>query len=73
MFEIGDLVRHKPSGLQRDRENPRKRFGIVVSIEKAAVQSMWGLNQDMITVRWMPWNQEQKLTEVLLEHMVKAS
>lgn len=73
MFSVGDLVRHKPSGIQRDRDNPLKKFGIVVSIEKGAVSSIWGMNQDMITVRWMPWNQEQKMTEVCLEHMKKTS
>lgn len=72
MFKLGDLVRHKASSIQRDRENPLKKFGIIVSIEKEAVKSMWGLSQDMITVRWMPWNQEQKVTEVCLEHMKKT-
>jgi len=72
MFKLGDLVRHKASGIQRDRENPLKRFGIIVSIEKEALKSMWGLSQDMITVRWMPWNQDQKVTEVCLEHMKKT-
>ena len=73
MFKLGDLVRHKASGIQRDRENPLKKFGIIVSIEKEAVKSMWGLSQDMITVRWMPWNQDQKVTEVCLERMTKTS
>ena len=73
MFKVGDLVRCKPSGIQRDCDNPLKKFGIVVSIEQDSVISIWGLSQNMIVVRWMPWNQEQKLTEVSLEHMTKTS
>jgi len=73
MFKVGDLVRHKASGIQGDRDNPLKKFGIVISIEEGSVTSVWGLSQNMIVVRWMPWNQEQKLTEVCLEHMTKTS
>ena len=69
MFNIGDLVRHKSSGLQRDRENPLKKFGIVVAIHKEQVKSLWGLRQDVVVVKWMPWDREEKLTEVCLERM----
>ena len=73
MFEIGDLVRHKASGIQRDRDNPLKRFGIIISIENEKAKSIWGVSQSIITVRWMPWNREQKITEACLEHMTKTS
>ena len=69
MLNIGALVRHKSSGLQQDRRNPRKKFGIVIAIERQEIKSLWGLRQDMVTVKWMPWDHEEKLTEACLELM----
>ena len=73
MFEVGDLGRHKASGIIRDRDNPLKRFGIIISIENEKVKSLWGVSESIVTVRWMPWNQEQKMTGACLEHMKKTS
>ena len=71
MFKIGDLVRHKASGIQRDRFNPRKKFGIVVDIKRQQLKSLWGTKEDLIIVRWMPWDEQQKVSEARLEHMDK--
>ena len=71
MFNIGDLVRYKASGIQRDRYNPLKKFGVVVAIERQQLKSLWGKNEDIIIVRWMPWDKKQKVAEARLEHMDK--
>ena len=73
MFNIGDLVRFKASGINRGRYNPNKKLGIIVSIQKNAVQSLWGKKQDVVVVRWFPWDQEEKTMEFYLEHMTKTS
>ena len=72
MFEVGDMVRFKPSGIVRSRYNPLKKFGIVVATERELFSSYDGNKQDMIVVRWMPWNQEERVMEFYLEHMTKA-
>ena len=71
MFKVGDLVRHKASSIQRDRYNPLKKFGIVVAIESQQLKSLWGTKENLIIVRWIPWNKEQKVAEVCLEQMVE--
>ena len=73
MFEVGDLVRFKSSGIYRGRFNPNKRLGIVVSIEERVIKSLWGDKQDLIIVRWFPWDQEEKTMEFYLEHVTKVS
>jgi hypothetical protein len=73
MFEIGDLVRFKASGIYRGRFNPNKRLGIVVDIKRNTVESLWGEKQDLVIVRWFPWDQEEKTMEFYLEHMTKTS
>ena len=72
MFEIGDMVRFKPSGIVRSRYNPNKKFGIVVAIERNMFDSYDGDKQDLIIVRWMPWDQEERVMEFYLEHMTSA-
>ena len=69
MFEIGDLVRFKTSGLYRGRFNPNKKFGIVVEIERNMVESLWGDKQDVLTVKWMPWDKEERVMNFYLEHL----
>jgi len=71
MFKIGDLVRCKASSIQRDRYNPLKKFGIIVSIEKECIHSLWGISENLVVVRWMPWNEEQKMSQVFLEYLEK--
>ena len=73
MFEIGDLVRFKASGIYRGRFNPNKRLGIVVDIKRNTVESLWGEKQDLVIVRWFPWDREEKTMEFYLEHMTKTS
>jgi len=67
MFEVGDLVRFKPSGIVRSRYNPNKKFGIVTSVERDMFDSYDGDKQDLIVVRWMPWDKEERMMEFYLE------
>ena len=73
MFEVGDLVRFKRSGIVRSRYNPLKKVGIIVSIERDLFDSYDGSKQDMIVVRWMPWDKEERMMEFYLESMDKDS
>ena len=67
MFEVGDLVRFKRSGIVRSRYNPNKKFGIIVDIERDLFDSYDGSKQDMLVVRWMPWDKEERMMEFYLE------
>ena len=71
MFTIGDLVRFKKSNIQRDRLNPNKKFGVIVSIKKDAVKSLWGKKEDVVVVRWLPWDKDENVMSFYLEHMEK--
>tara|TARA_X000001382_G_scaffold23449_1_gene14327 strand:- start:222 stop:455 length:234 start_codon:yes stop_codon:yes gene_type:complete len=72
MFELGDLVRFKPSGIVRSRYNPNKKFGIIVAIEREMFDSFDGIKQDLIVVRWMPWDKEERMMEFYLELLEKS-
>ena len=72
MFEIGDLVRFKPSGIVRSRYHPLKKFGIIVALERDMFHSYDGTKQDMIVVKWMPWDKEERMMEFYLEPMEKS-
>ena len=69
MFNIGDLVRFKKSGIVRSRYNPNKKIGIVVSIERDMFDSYDGSKEDLVVVRWMPWDKEERMMEFYLEHL----
>ena len=69
MFDVGDLVRFKPSGASKSRYNPNKAIGIVVRIERNMFDSYDGSKEDLIVVRWMPWDKEERMMEFYLEHL----
>lgn len=71
MFEIGDLVRFKKTGIVRSRYNPNKKIGIVVSVERDMFNSYDGSKEDLVLVRWMPWDKEERMMEFYLEHLEK--
>jgi hypothetical protein len=73
MFDVGDLVRFKNSNIQRDRLNPNKRFGIVVAVEKNKIKSLWKTREDILIVRWMPWDKTEKVLGFYLEPLNKTS
>lgn len=73
MFSIGDLVRFKPSGIVRSRYNPNKKFGIIVDVSRNMFDSYDGTKQDLIVVRWMPWDKEEKMMEFYLEPLEKSA
>ena len=68
MFEVGDLVRFKASGIVRSRYNPNKRFGIVTNVKRKVFDSYDGKKEDLITVKWMPWNKEERMMAFYLEY-----
>ena len=69
MFDVGDLVRFKPSGASKSRYNPNKAIGIVVRIERNMFDSYDGSKEDLIVVRWMPYDKEERMMEFYLEHL----
>lgn len=71
MFNVGDLVRFKSTGIVRSRYNPNKKVGIVVSIERDMFDSYDGSKEDLVVVRWMPWDKEEGMMEFYLEHLEK--
>ena len=71
MFNIGDLVEFKPSGIYLDYLHPLKRIGIVVSIDRSEIKSLWGITEDRIVVRWMPDNQDEICTSVRIKPLGK--
>ena len=71
MFDVGDLVRFKAKGVAKSRYNPNKKIGIVVSVERDMFDSYDGSKEDLIVVRWMPWDKEVRMVEFYLEHFNK--
>ena len=71
MFSVGDLVRLKESGIARSRYNADKKIGIVVSIERNMFDSYDGSKEDLIVVKWMPYDKEERMMEFYLEHLGK--
>ena len=71
MFEIGDLVRFKKSGIVRSRYNPNKKFGIIIAIDREMFDSYDGKKEDLVHVKWMPWNHTERLMAFYLEPMEK--
>ena len=71
MFNIGDLVRFKKTGIVRSRYNQNKKIGIVVNVERDMVDSYDGSKEDLVVVRWMPWDEEERMMEFYLEHLEK--
>jgi hypothetical protein len=67
MFNVGDLVRFKASGIVRSRYNPLKKFGVVVGVERDMFRSYNNSREDLIIVRWMPWDKEERMMEFYLE------
>ena len=72
MFDVGDLVRFKKSGIVRSRYNPLKKFGIVVDVERDLFDSYDGRKEDLIVVRWLPWDKEERVMEFYLEPLEKS-
>jgi len=71
MFKVGDLVRHKPSGIVRSRYNPGKKFGIIVQIERNKFPSYNGIPEDLIEVVWFPSIRTEKMMQFYLEPLEK--
>ena len=73
MFDVGDLVKFRPSGIVRSRYSDDKKIGIVVSVVRDMFDSYDGDKQDLIVVRWMPWDKEERMMEFYLELLEKSA
>jgi len=69
MFNVGDLVRFKNKGIAKSRYNPDKKIGIVISVRRNVFMSYDNHMEDLIVVRWMPWDKEERMMEFYLEHL----
>ena len=71
MFDVGDLVRFKKTGITKSRYSPNKRIGIVISVRRNVFMSYDGSKEDLVVVRWLPWDKEERRMEFYLEHLEK--
>ncbi len=72
MFEVGDLVRFRSTGVvKRNREHPDKTIGLVVDTERNVFRTYQGDYDDRIKVRWMPLGKEESMPEFLLEKVTE--
>jgi len=69
MFNVGDLVKFRNSGIAKSRYNSDKRIGIVVSVRRDVFKSYDNSMEDLVVVRWMPWDKEERMMEFYLEHL----
>ena len=72
MFEVGDLVRFKPSGIVRSRYNPNKKLGMIIWIERDRFLSYNGDKEDLVEVLWFPWNRSERVMEFYLEPLSES-
>ena len=71
VFDVGDLVRFKVKGIAKTRYNPNKKIGIVVSVKRDVFKSYDNSMEDLVIVRWMPSDKEERMMEFYLEHLEK--
>lgn len=71
MFNVGDMVRFKRSGVAKTRYNKKKIIGIVTAVERDVFDSYDGTREDLVTVQWMPWNKSERMMEFYLELLEK--
>jgi hypothetical protein len=69
MFNVGDLVRFRRSGIVKTRYNSTKILGIVTWIERDMFNSYDGRKDDLVIVKWLPLNEEERMMEFYLEHL----
>ncbi len=72
MFEVGDLVRFRSTGVvKRNREHPDKTIALVISVERNVFRTYEGDYDDRIKLRWMPLGKEESMPEFLLEKVTE--
>ena len=72
MFEVGDLVRFRSTGVvKRNREHPDKTIALVIEIERNVFRTYQGDYDDRIKVKWMPLGKEEVMPEFLLEKVTE--
>ena len=68
MFEVGDLVRFRSTGVvKRNREQPGKTIALVIDVERNVFYTYRGDYDDRVRVKWMPLGEEEAMPEFLLE------
>ncbi len=74
MFEVGDLVRFRSTGVvKRNREHPDKNIALVISVERNVFRTYEGDYDDRIKLRWMPLGKEESMPEFLLEKVTEET
>ena len=72
MFEIGDLVRFRSTGVvKRNREHPDKVIALVIDVERNVFRTYAGDYDDRVIVKWMPLGKEETMPEFLLEKVTE--
>ena len=72
MFEVGDLVRFRGTGVvKRNREHPDKTIALVIEIDRNVFRTYQGDYDDRIKVKWMPLGKEETMPEFLLEKVTE--
>jgi hypothetical protein len=64
-------VRFKNKGIAKLRYSPDKRIGIVISVKRDVFKSYDNSMEDLVIVRWMPLDTEERMMEFYLEHFSK--
>jgi len=72
MFNVGDLVILRRSGVATTRYHPDKKVGIVKSVRREVFLSYTGDKEDAITVYWMPLDAHETVMEFYLEFAEKV-
>ena len=72
MFNVGDLVTLRRSGVATTRYHPDKKVGIVKAIRREVFLSYTGDKEDAITVYWMPLDTHETVMEFYLEFAEKT-
>ena len=68
MFEIGDIVRFRNTGVvNKMRVNPTKDLALVVKIDREAYHSYSGDKEDRVYVIWLKNEVEECMPEFYLE------
>ena len=72
MFEVGDLVRFRSTGVvKRNREGPGKTIALVIEVHRNVFYTYRGDYDDRVRVKWMPLGEEESMPEFLLEKITE--
>ena len=72
MFNVGDFVTLRRSGVATTRHHPDKKIGIVREVRREVFYTYTGELDDAITVYWMPLDTHETVMEFYLEFAEKV-